>query len=121
MGNGSLTQKDEKLWASLGHLLSLSGIPTGTLGYVVGPLIPYLLKKGESPYVDEHSKETLNFSILTFLIIWISSIGIIPLGCFGVIIPGIMAILNLVFCIQGALAAKSGEAYRYPFNWRIIK
>lgn len=116
-----MTEKDEKLWSMMGHLLSLSGILTVSLGYVVGPLIPFLMKKGESPYVDEHSKETLNFSILTFLVIWVSGLSAIPLGCFGAIIPGIMAILNLIFCIQGALAAKSGEAYRYPFNWRIIK
>ncbi|MDF1754392.1 MAG: DUF4870 domain-containing protein [Verrucomicrobiales bacterium] len=120
MGLGRMAQKDEKFWASLGHLLSLSGIVTGGIGYVVGPLIPFLLKKGESPYVDEHSRETLNFSILTFIVIWVS--GIIGFAaCIAWIPTAVMAVLNLIFCIQGAIAAKDGQAYRYPFNWRIIK
>ncbi|MDF1810929.1 MAG: DUF4870 domain-containing protein [Verrucomicrobiales bacterium] len=120
MGLGKLNQKDEKFWASLGHLLSLTGIVTGGIGYVVGPLVPYLLKKGESPFVDEHNRETLNFSIVTFLVIWIS--GLAGLAACVAWIPGaIMAVLNLIFCIQGAIAAKDGQAYRYPFNWRVIK
>lgn len=115
----TMNEKDEKLWAMMGHLLSLTGLFTA-IGYVIGPLIPFLMKKGESPFVDEHSRETLNFSILTFIVVFASgTIGFA--ACFVWLITAMMAILNLIFCIQGALAAKSGEAYRYPFNWRIIK
>jgi hypothetical protein len=32
------------------------------LGYVFGPLIVWLLKRGDSPEIDEHGKESLNFS-----------------------------------------------------------
>lgn len=120
MGQGQLDEKGEKFWAMLGHALSLTGIPSGGIGYLVGPLIPYLMKKGESPYVDEHAKETLNFSILTAIVVFGSgALGFA--ACFMWIITTGMAILNLIYCVQGAIAAKNGEAYRYPFNWRIIK
>ncbi len=123
-GQGKMSLKDEKFWASMGHLLSLAGILT-FVGYMVGPLIPYLLKKGESPFVDEHTKETLNFSIVTTIAIFISGLGAVTtfpvLGCFAPLVPGVFMVLNLIFCIQGASAARDGLAYRYPFNWRVIK
>ena len=120
MGQGNMGPTQEKFWASLGHLLSLTGIFTAAFGYVIGPLISYLLKRGESPFVDEHAKETLNFSILTFIVI--AGSGLLGFAaCFLWIITAGMALFNLIFCIQGALAAKNGEAYRYPFNFRILK
>jgi uncharacterized protein len=124
-GHSQMAVKDEKFWASMGHLLSLAGIPTGGVGYILGPLIPYLMKKGQSQFVDEHSKETLNFSIVTTIAIVVSGLGAVTalpiLGCFAPMIPGLFMILNLIFCIQGAIAARDGLPYRYPFNWRLVK
>ncbi len=121
MGQGSMSEKDEKTWAMLGHISSLAGIfILPGIGYVLGPLAVYLLKKGESPYVDEHSRETLNFSIITAIVIIVSAAAGVA-ACFAWCITATAAIANLIFCIQGSLAAKNGEAYRYPFNLRLIK
>jgi len=43
---------------------------------------------------------------------------IVIIGCF--LLP-ILLICNLVFCIMGAIAANKGQAYRFPFNIRLIK
>ena len=115
----------ERKWASMGHILSLIGIPTGGVGYTIPPLIIFFLKKGESPFVDEHVKETLNFSIITTVLFWIatgSAVAATAVGaCFAWLVPGVLALVNLIFCIQGFSASKNGEAYRYPFNLRLIK
>lgn len=122
LGQGTMSPVAEKTQAMLGHLLSLSGPPTAGLGYVVGPLLAFLYKKDESPFATEHSKESLNFGILTLIVIGISAgVGFTALPCVGWIPGGLALMFNLIFCIQGAIAAKDGRAFRYPFNWRIIK
>lgn len=120
VGQGRMAEGSEKTWASLAHITSLAGPFTGGVGYVVGPAVIYLLKKGESPFVDEHTKETLNFSIITTLAIWITgAIGF--LSCFLWIVTLFFAVANFIYCLQGFFAARNGEAFRYPFNFRIIK
>ena len=122
LGNGTMSEKDEKFWAMLGHLISLTGAPTVGVGYVAGPLAVYLIKRDQSPFATEHSKESLNFGILTAIVLIVSAAaGFTAAPCVGWI-PGAAALVfNLVYCVQGAVAAKNGEAFRYPINWRIIK
>ena len=122
MGAGSVSIGSEKTWGSFAHLLSLTGPFTVFIGYVVGPLIVYFMYRDKSPFVTEHSKESLNFGILTAIVIGISvAAGLTALPCIGWIPGAIAFVMNLIFCIQGAIAAKDGQGIRYPFNLRIIK
>ena len=57
---------DEKTMGILSHILCL-------VGWFIAPLIIYLIKKDESAYVREQSKEALNFQI-TVLICYIITI-----------------------------------------------
>ena len=122
LGNGTMSEKDEKFWGMFGHLISLTGAPTVGVGYVAGPLIAYFIKRDQSPFATEHSKESLNFGILTAIVLIVSAAaGFTAAPCVGWI-PGAAALVfNLIYCVQGAVAAKNGEAFRYPINWRIIK
>ena len=55
--------KDARTWATLCHLsalLVLLGLP---LGNVFGPLVAWLIKRNEHPFVDDQGKEALNFQI----------------------------------------------------------
>jgi uncharacterized Tic20 family protein len=52
--------KDARLWGMFCHLIAFSGyvVPFGS---VLGPLIIWLIKKDEMPFVDDQGKESLNF------------------------------------------------------------
>lgn len=57
------TEKQARTWGMLCHLTALCcwvGVPFGN---IVGPLIVWLIKKDETPLVDEQGKESLNFQI----------------------------------------------------------
>jgi len=56
LGQGKLAESDEKTMAMLSHIL-------GAVTCFVGPLIIWLIKKDESPFVDDQGKEALNFQI----------------------------------------------------------
>ena len=103
---------DSKTMAMLCHLL---GIFTGFLG----PLIIWLIKKDEDPFVDDQGKEALNFQISVLIAMAISG-ALICLVIGGFLVVAV-AVCNIVFCIIGALKANEGVAYRYPFTLRLIK
>ena len=104
--------QDEKTLAMLAHVL-------GFFGSFIVPLIIYLVKKDESPYVREHSKEALNFHITMAIYYTISIILILVLiGILGVIFCGFF---SLVVSIVAAIKALDGKPYRYPMCIRFIK
>lgn len=102
---------DDKTMGMLSH-----GLPI-LVGFWA-PLIIMLVKK-DSQFVQQESKEALNFQIL-LLIVYLVSIPL-ALVCVGFITMLLAWILAIVFGVQGALANNNGLPYRYPFNWRIVK
>ncbi|MBN2313288.1 MAG: DUF4870 domain-containing protein [Sedimentisphaerales bacterium] len=108
----SAVGKDDKNMAMLCHILAIF---TGFLG----PLIIWLIKKDDSPFVDRHGKEALNFQ-LTILIAWVAS-GLLSFVCIGFILMPVVAVVDLVFCILAAVKTSRGEEYRYPVCIRFVK
>jgi|CXWL01.1.fsa_nt_gi uncharacterized Tic20 family protein len=111
------TDSQARQWAMLAHLSTFAGylIPFGN---IVGPLVVWLMKKDELPFVDEHAKEALNFQIS--MTIWIA-IAVASIFCFvGIAITPILVVLDIVFTIIAAIKANSGERYRYPMTIRFV-
>ena len=115
MGNvyqGPEPDKDSRTMAMLCHLLAIF---TG----FIGPLVIWLIKKDQSPFVNDQGKESLNFQI-TMLIAHL--IGAATWCIFiGILVTPALIIVNLIFCIMGTMAANDGKAYRYPFALRLIQ
>jgi hypothetical protein len=53
--------KDARMWAMFVHLAGFGGIVVPAIGSVLGPLIIWLIKKDQFPFVNEQGKEALNF------------------------------------------------------------
>ncbi len=103
---------DERTMAILSHVLCI-------IGSFIAPLIIYLLKKDESPYVKEHALESLNFQI-TMIILYIIS-GILIIVLIGVLLIWALSIINLILIIIATIKASEDKFYKYPFNFRLIK
>ena len=115
LGQGKLEEKDEKTMGMFAHIL-------GAVISFVGPLIIWLVKKDESPFVDDQGKEALNFQItVAIAFVAVAVIANLPIikvvACFAY--PALW-IGNLVLSIMGGLAANKGIAHRYPFALRLI-
>lgn len=109
--------QDERTWGMLCHLSALAGyiIPFGN---IVGPLVVWLIKKDEMPFVEDQGKEALNFQISVTIYVIVSFVLIFVLiGIFLLIAVGIF---SLVMLIIAAIKANQGEAYRYPLCIRFI-
>ncbi len=121
---GALTQ-DEKLWGTFMHLSalivgiigSMTGIPAFSF---LGPLVLWLIKRHESPFLDDQGKEALNFNITVGLAMLLCFPLILLLGL-GLLLMFIIGIAALVLTIMAAIKANNGEWYRYPFSLRLVK
>ncbi len=113
-----MPNKDERLWGMLCHLLSFSGylVPFGS---VLGPLIVWMIKKDEMPFVNDQGKESLNFQ-LTMLIAVIVSV-ILCFVLIGFLMLGVVLIFQIVVVIIASIKANDGIKYRYPYTIRFIK
>ncbi len=59
----SSTSSDTRTWCVLCHASALLGLFFHFLGHLLGPLIVWLAKRGDSPEIDAHGKESLNFQL----------------------------------------------------------
>lgn len=110
--------KDARLWGMLCHLAALAGfvIP---FGFIIGPLVVWLIKKNEFPFVDDQGKESLNFQINVILALIVSAVLILVL--IGMWLIPAVAITSLIFVIIASVKANDGIRYRYPVCIRFIK
>jgi uncharacterized protein len=110
----STPTSDERTFAILSHILAI--VPG--IG-IFGPLVIWLIKKDESPFVEANAKESLNFQ-LTMLIAYVVS-WILVIVLIGVLFFFLIWVLNIVLVIVASVKTSENKIYRYPFNLRLIK
>src|SRR6266511_2978379 len=113
------TSSDIRTWCVLCHASALAGFFVPWAGHILGPLIVWLAKRGDSAEIDEHGKESLNFQIS--MLIYNVIAGILCLVLIGFVILAILHVLNLVLVIVASIQASEGKFYRYPITIRLIK
>jgi len=115
----SAPEKTAYTWGMLCHLAALAyflGIPFGN---VLGPLIVWLIKKDEHPFIDQQGKASLNFqismaiyAIIPFLLVFV---------IIGIPLLIALAIFDLIFIIMASVKASKGQSQKYPLAIQFIK
>lgn len=110
--------KDERMWAMLAHIAAVTGfvIPFGN---IIGPLLIWILKKEEFPFVNDQGKESLNFQISITIYVLISVVLVFIL--IGIPILIVIGIFALIMTIIASINAYDGKLYRYPLTIRFVK
>lgn len=94
------------------HLSQFLGVFTG-IG-LVAPVILWLIKKDESPIIDNNGKIVINW-ILSFLI-YAACAGILCFIVIGIPLLIALGICDFIFIILGSLKASSGVLWKYPLS-----
>ncbi len=115
----STSSSNVRTWTVLCHATALAGFFVPWAGHILGPLIVWLAQRGDSPEIDGHGKESLNFQIS--MLIYSLIAGVLCLVLIGFVLLGILHILNLVLVIIASIQAGEGKLYRYPISIRLIK
>lgn len=116
--------KEDRDFAMFTHLSPLAGyvIPFGN---IIGPLVMWLVKRDQSPFLERVGREALNFQITVAMAL----VACIVLGFatllvgFIVLIPImiLIGIADLVLMILAAIEASHGREYRFPVCLRLIQ
>lgn len=107
---------EERMWAMFCHLATL--VTWFPFANIILPLIIWMIKKDQSPLVNDQGKEAINFQITMM----IGYVLCVPLLLILVGIPAMAALFlyHVIFSIIAAIKANEGRAYRYPFAIRLI-
>lgn len=118
-GSAEGLSKDVRNWAMLCHLSALVGLLGNGIGFFLGPLIVWLIKKEEHPFIDDQGKEAVNFQITMFIAFMIALV--LSFVLIGIPLLLALGVLEIVFPIIAAIQASNGTHYRYPLAIRFIK
>ena len=132
----------ERQWAALAHLsaLVLALLTSWLVGVagVLGAGAIYMLKRGDSPFIEAHAREAVNFNLsmllyaavacaigvaLLGITVFTLGLGLIvtaPAGLALLLVIAAIALMWLVCSIIATVKAWNGEAYRYPLTIRLF-
>jgi uncharacterized Tic20 family protein len=119
---------EARTWGILCHVASIGGFLV-PFGNILGPLIIWLIKKEEDPYIDAQGKESLNFQI-SITIYWtilflLFIIAALILRNFSVLLVWLallgFVVTVVILVILGSVQASKGNIYRYPFTIRFLR
>jgi uncharacterized Tic20 family protein len=106
----------ERTWAVVCHLtifiLPVIWFP------VIPALIAWLVRRHESPFIDDQGREVVNFHIT--LLIYGGIAILLNLLCIGWLAAIVVAGFGYICAIVGAVAAGKGRYYRYPMCLRFV-
>ena len=108
---------DQRNWAMFTHFSALLGIVSG-VGFILGPLVLWLIKKDQMPLVNEAGKEAVNFQLtmlIAFLVAWVLMLMLI-----GFLLMPLVVVFDVVMSIIAAVQTSNGTRYRYPLTIRFI-
>jgi hypothetical protein len=108
-----------RTWNILCHASALLGVFLHFPGHLLGPLIVWLAKREDSPEIDAHGKESLNFQIS--MLIYNAIAVVFCLVLIGFVFLAVLWVLNAVFVIVASIQASDGKFYRYPITIRFIQ
>ena len=111
----------QRTYATFQHLAGLLALATGGVSLagtpvlgLIATVVMWRLRAARSEFLDDHGREAVNFQI-TILIY--SMLLIVP--WLGFLWYGI-ALLTIIGCVRGAMAANRGAYTRYPACIRLI-
>jgi uncharacterized Tic20 family protein len=110
---------EARKWAMISHIIALVGLIGNGIGFLLGPLIVWLIKKQDHPFIDDQGKEAVNFQITMLIAACIS--GLLIFAVVGIFLLAIVGIIMTILPIIAGIKANEGVSYRYPVSIRFIK
>ena len=101
------TDPNAKMYGMLCHLLALSAVVGVPFGHILGPLVMWLIKRDQYPFVNDQGKEALNFQITVTIALAISAVLIlVVIGFF------LMFIVIIAALVMTIIATREGKQRR---------
>ena len=116
--DAAIPTQDERTWGMLAHLTAFAGFIV-PLGFIIGPLVVWLIKRDQSAFVADQGKEALNFNISVLL--GIAVCGALVWILIGILLGVALFVFWMAVTIIAGIKASEGIRYRYPYALRLVK
>ncbi len=119
--------KEACKWAMLCHLGGIASLTLVPFGAVVVPLVIWLLRREDHPYIEQQGREAINFQFnmsLLLLAAWIISgiLGwVLPDGFVWLLVMFPAHFIQLGGTAVGAIRAYDGEDFSYPCIFHLVQ
>jgi len=116
-------ESDVTFWAMMCHLSSFSGVlvPIPFIN-ILAPLMVWMIKRDEHPFIDDNGREVLNFQIglaIYGAVAWFLCFTVIGL-VIGLPMLFVFWIVDIFATVKAALQARDGYLYEYPVTIRFL-
>ena len=100
------------------------------LGNLIAPLVLWLMKKESHPFIDDQGKEVINFQLSVLIVfagllilnmLLILTVILSPLVFLTGLLMFALFVYVVIITIMGAVKAKEGVHFRFPYTVRLIK
>lgn len=112
------TEASVRTWSMLVHLSAFLGYVIPAIGWVLGPILVWQIKKHEMPAVIPHGREAVNFQ-LSCLIYTVGACLLIPV-LIGIPLLAAIGLFNIICVIVAGIRANEGVAWPYPLTIRFL-
>ena len=116
--NTLVTDPEARKWAMFCHIAQFAGF-VFPVGSIIGPLVIWLMKKDEHPFILEQGKEVINFQISLLIYGFVCFLLIFVI--IGMLLLPLLILFSVVCSIIGTIKANDGNHYRYPLTIRFLK
>lgn len=110
--------QDVPQYCMLMHLSQLLGFVLPIIGFVV-PVLMWMLRKDDSPDIDRHGKNVVNW-IISELIYGVVC-AVLTMILIGIPLAGALFVCSVAFPIIAAIKAKEGIIWTYPLTIPFFK
>lgn len=123
---------EQRTPATICHLSTLGNYLIPGVGFIVGPLIAWLVLRDKGPAVDRAGRETLNFalSITLWTVVGIIATVVLALLTFGI---GLLllapvwgcilvsaGLIHIIIVVMACIRASDGQPFNYPFTIQFL-
>jgi uncharacterized protein len=116
--SNEVLDRDVRMWAMICHLSALASFTCIPFAGLIAPLVIWLLKREQHPFLDQQGREAVNFQISMAIYGIVSAILIFVVIGFLMLLA--LIIMDLVLVITAAIRANDGINYRYPLTIRFL-
>ena len=99
------------------HLSNFVGYVVPIAGFVL-PVVLWLTMRDDSPEVDAHGREVVNWMLS--IVIYIAVSVVLCMALIGIPLLILFSVLAIVFPMVGAVKASNGILWKYPLTIRFF-
>jgi uncharacterized protein len=139
----ALRESNARNWALFCHLSAFLSFVV-PFGHIIGPVAVWLTKRAESPFIDWHGREAVNFQITSTIVSFVIMLALVlllftagffsgvstsPPSMMSSLIPMLLVlglflawtVTAVVFTLVAGVRASHGRRWQYPVCIRFIR